>query len=250
MKPSRTAILLAAGYVVALHVLVVVLVWKTDIYHRVSQRLGFSTGGLFSLDARTYRSANATLDRIDAMMRLSPVVLFGDSRTQDIPADLLPRESLNLGIGGLTISNLTTSIKRYPSLGKASAVVLAIGVIDACAAVDSSEASSRLMKLANELPTEVRLVWSAVLPVDPTPHEGACRVAPAAIRAINQSIAELCAARPGCTYSDASPSLSAADGTLAKEFHAGDGLHLNRLGYEKWLERLNADISRARSKGP
>ncbi|MGZ5106121.1 MAG: hypothetical protein ACXWBR_17865, partial [Usitatibacter sp.] len=84
MQQSRIVIVAAAAYLIALHLLVAVLIWKTDIYYRVSQRLGFPAGGNLSLDKRTYRSAITTLDRIDAMMQSSPVVLFGDSRTQDI----------------------------------------------------------------------------------------------------------------------------------------------------------------------
>ncbi|MGZ5617125.1 MAG: GDSL-type esterase/lipase family protein [Usitatibacter sp.] len=251
MQQSRIVIVAAAAYLIVLHLLVAVLIWKTDIYYRVSQRLGFPAGGNLSLDKRTYRSAITTLDRIDAMMQSSPVVLFGDSRTQDIPPDLAPKDALNLGIGGLAISSLAKSIKRYPSLGKASTIVLAIGVIDECiGGTDATETARRLTDLVGELPPDVRVVWSSVLPVDPTAQGASCRAAPEAIKAINRVIASLCAARPNCVYSDGYSRLSDAGGNLAKDFDSGDGLHLSRRGYEKWLEQLRLDISGTSPKRP
>ncbi|MFN0263122.1 GDSL-type esterase/lipase family protein [Tepidamorphus sp. 3E244] len=57
------------------------------------------------------------------------------------------------------------------------------------------------------------------------------------IAPINERIEEMCLA-VGCKFIDLTTELVASDGFLDHRF-TDDGLHLNALGYQKWLEKIS-----------
>lgn len=242
-RTKRWFIALAAVYVVGLHAFVFVAILKTDLLERAGARLGLRFGNEFSIDSRAFRSAQFLLDRIDQTMRKSPVVFLGDSIMEDLPPlHGMPR-SLNLGLGGSTTLRTAAMIGGYRNIDQAAAVVLSVGINDLCGERPSTqEFESRLRKLSAALPPGIRVVWSSILPVDPNSPRAACTLVPDAVRQANSRIAALCKERAGCIYSDGYSKLADTRGHLARQFHAGDGLHLSPRGYEVWSDQLRHDL--------
>ncbi|MGE3298567.1 MAG: hypothetical protein AB7I68_14615, partial [Porticoccaceae bacterium] len=92
---------LFAAYFFGLHIVLVVVALKTDLLSRIGTRLGISSNDEYHINARAYLSGFALQQKIDAMMRKSPVVFLGDSIVQQLPRSANMPSSLNLGLGGI-----------------------------------------------------------------------------------------------------------------------------------------------------
>jgi lysophospholipase L1-like esterase len=242
----RLILAIVAMYVVILHAIIGLLIWKTDIVYRARVRFGLAASNEFELDQRSYRAAHNYFQRIDQLMRKSPVVLLGDSIMQQLPPIHSTSHVLNLGLGGITALDLANSLHRYPSLDKASAIVVSIGINDLCIErITEAALGGRIGKIAAALPSEVRVVWSSILPVDPTAAHATCRIEPHVISKANAMILKSCLAMPMCSYSDGFSILADERGYLDRRFYEQDGIHLNRRGYEAWTDLLVRDLGRS-----
>lgn len=102
----------------------------------------------------------------------------------------------------------------------------------------------RIDSLSANIPAGVRVVWSAILPVDPRlPNSPCAAVDSDAIRRANNLIRAACAARSACTYSDGFSILADGTGYLLPQYNAGDGVHLSAMGYETWTAQLKRDLA-------
>jgi len=233
-------------YVFALHAIIGVLVWKTDIVYRARTRYVPLPADVFEIDQRSYRAAHNYFQRIDEMMRKSPVLFLGDSLMQGLPSIPSAPHAVNLGLGGMSTLDLANSLNRYPSLNKVSAIVVSIGVNDLCIErLTDDVLAERMEKMSRALPSGVRIVWSSILPVDPTAPHAICAIGPDAIKRANTKIRELCSTVPMCMYSDGYSMLADQKGYLDRRFCERDGLHLNRRGYEVWTEKLVRDLEKS-----
>jgi lysophospholipase L1-like esterase len=237
-------VIAAIVYLIALHVIVAVLIWQDQSRYRKNTQVDLGPFDEFEIHPATLFAAYAYYDRIDRLMRKSPVVLLGDSLTQDIPRQLAIPHSLNLGLAGITMREMTAGLARYPSLAQASAVVVTIGINDFCLEhAGEAEVAGRIGVLAAALPRKVPVLWSSILPVDPDSPHSTCGVAPEAIRRANAAISQACAALPMCSYSDGYDALAGPNGTLDRQFHVGDGMHLSPQGYDVWLTLLTRGLA-------
>jgi lysophospholipase L1-like esterase len=251
MRPKAYRLLVVAGvaYLVALHVIVAALVWQANESYRRNTHLDLGPFDEFEIHPAALYAAFAYYDKIDRLLRKSPVVLLGDSLMQFIPARLAFPRSLNLGLGGITMRDMTASLAYYPSLGQARAVMVSVGINDFCLEhAGEAELAGRIGKLAAALPRNVPLVWSSILPVDPDAPHSACAIAPEVIGRANAAIAQACARLPLCAYSDGYGALADARGHMASRFHGGDGMHLSPQGYEVWLGVLARGLATAEAR--
>ncbi|MFM7326840.1 MAG: hypothetical protein ACKO4L_18320, partial [Nodosilinea sp.] len=63
------------------------------------------------------------------------------------------------------------------------------------------------------------------------------------IQAVNQALKQELAGQAGRRFVDHSASLDRdGDGQLDRQFHCGDGLHLNARGYDRWTQNLRQHL--------
>lgn len=98
------------------------------------------------------------------------VVLIGDSMTQRLCVSTVAPCSVNYGIGSdMTVGGLN-HLPEYKSLGRASAVVLAIGSND-IRFRSNTDILHNYSEIVAQLPKDTPVIVSAVLPVDQEIHE-------------------------------------------------------------------------------
>lgn len=242
----------ATGYLVFLHAAIAAWLWQADAAYE--ENLGNIVIALAPTnappdDGRARHIAHAYYQDVDRRLRAAPVALLGDSLTEGMPAASAIAGSLNLGLGGLTMRELTAILPRFPSLPLASAIVVTIGINDFCLErAGEAEMARRIGDLAAALPPRVPLLWGSILPLDPEAARPRCATSNAAIVRANAAIAQACAARPGCFYADAYHALADAQGNLQPRYHVGDGIHLSAQGYAAWLKLLEQGLARGAAR--
>jgi len=237
--PKSISTWLARIYLVALHLLVGLVLWKSDFLYKANAKLGLSGQLETSFEDRSKRQANDYFDRVDGLLNRAPIVLLGDSTMASLAPNAVWTGSVNLGLGGTTTLDLIRAIGRLPSLDKAALVVLAVGINDLCLDQASrSEFARRLRLLAPRLPATRPTYWTSILPTDPRAKHARCSVAADSIRNANLAISAACSSMPRCTYVDIHPAFADAQGYLKQDLHDGDGIHLNRRGYALFTQQL------------
>ena len=173
-----------------------------------------------------------------------PQVLIGDRITQGLDAQRLDPNAVNYGINGDTTLGVRQRLSLYnPVLKQARAVVLAIGIND-LRFRSNQELLANYWAILATLPP-VPVLVSGILPV----AEGAMgrvyclRGYNQRIQAINQALKQELAGQAGRRFVDHSASLGRdGDGQLDRQFHCGDGLHLNARGYDRWAQNLRQHL--------
>lgn len=173
-----------------------------------------------------------------------PLVLIGDSITQGLEAQHLDPNAVNYGINGDTTLGVRQRLSLYrPVLKQARAVVLAIGIND-LRFRSNQELLTNYSAILASLPP-VPVLVSGILPV----AEGArgsvdgLRGYNQRIQAVNQALKQELAGQARRHFVDHSASLDRdGDGQLDRQFHCGDGLHLNARGYDRWVQNLRQHL--------
>lgn len=226
----------ALAYVALLHVLVAVLVAKTDVLARAGRRLG-----LVPPEERTAALVVSVVEqaRRDLTADGGALVLLGDSLATQLEASRIAADAVNYGIGGDTVRTLLWRLPLLRSVERARLAVVLVGVNDLkFRPVPAVAADYRALLAA--FPPAVDLVVVPPLPVDErvvsTRHSPGLRNAD--LRALNAALRPLCEARPRCRFADAWPVFwDGAAGGMRADLHDGDGLHLSAAG-SRALEAL------------
>jgi len=144
------------------------------------------------------------------------------------------------GIGSDTTIGVLKRLSVYESIARCRAVVLAIGINDLARRSDQ-EIVENYKEIISAIPSNVAVVFSAILPVDERADEkllGYNR----RIREINEAARQFCFSSSRCRFINSGTELTDSSGNLAPEYHAGDGVHLNVKGYAVWIGNLRAGI--------
>lgn len=167
------------------------------------------------------------------------VVFLGDSHIQGLCTCVIACPSVNLGIGGETVSDLSNRISSYSSLPESRAVVIASGVNDLMQGANPNQVVSRLLKLLENLPKKVPVFLNLLFKVDES--------ASLSLAGLNRKIAStnilikkkirVLKRNTHIFVLDPNQALESPDG-LPKKFHCGDGIHLNAKGYRAWTKIL------------
>ena len=235
---------LVAVYLVLLHGLLALVLWKSDFLTRLRQKVGGETAD----PTRTahYSNMRTYQMRMDGSVPDGSVVFVGDSLVQSLCTDAVISPSVNFGIGGDTTAGVLGRISGYQSLRKARAVVLAVGFNDLKSRTDR-ELIANYREILRKLPPGLPVVVSAILPVHEELYRKHASVTNGRIRAINEELAKLCAERPERVFVDTGKLLAGPDGNLSTAMQVGDGVHLNSDGYRIWIEALKTGIASGRS---
>ena len=181
--------------------------------------------------------------RMDGNVPEGAVLFIGDSITQGLCVAAICEHGVNYGIGSDTTAGVLDRLPLYPSIARAAAVVLAIGVND-LGRRDNEFILENLREILKRITEDAPVVVSAVLPLDEN-VEAVGKDRNARIAELNKSIASLCGEFPAAIFVDPSPILLDDAGNLAASNHVGDGVHPNTKGYEAWIKALREGLAEA-----
>jgi lysophospholipase L1-like esterase len=219
---KRPLWLLVLGYMLALHVVIGVLVWKTNFLLLAGKTIGLLPPEEWSLPlyARILDQA-----RRDETVRPGGVALLGDSLMEQLDAGLIAADAVNFGHGGSTTRTLAVEMPVLRSLEQSRGVVLEIGVNDLKYRPIDAIAHDYALVL-DQLATAPWLLAISVLPVDPNGDAARQRsyLRNDTIAALNNKLRAVCQARPDCRFVDVSVSVSRGDA------YGPDGWHLSAAG--------------------
>ena len=217
-----------AGYIIALHLLSIVLVAKTDFVPKLKVKFGMSA----VLDPNPHFQRMVTYHRwMDELVPENSVVFLGDSITQGLATAAVAPYTINYGIGGEDATQLLEAIPSYRSLTRASAVVLAIGIND-LGHGKKEGLKDRYRRIADAIPLEKTLIWSSVMPAK------SAKISSADIVETNRTIKTMCEERRNCIFVDTWSFLADANGLMISRYFLDDGVHLTPDGYRQWISAL------------
>lgn len=195
---------------------------------------------------------SSALDRVDMNAPTGCVVFIGDSHIAGLYTDNIATPSVNLGIGGDTTLGVLERIGRYQCIKTAKAVVIEAGVNDlqwrnddqiitnlfsgVCYAVRRANPTVPVF-ICGILPVcEERLKWRPVSNqrIDML-NSGYQLVCDRVGRELNLHYVDMTLGALG--YWNANHALLWQEHDLPSLYDAGDGIHLNRAGYQV-LEQL------------
>jgi lysophospholipase L1-like esterase len=222
---------LIISYIVLLHILLGIMLIKSDFIELAQQKIAFTP----ELTKHYYQMLSYH-KMIDSNVPAGCVIFIGDSITQGLCVSAVSPMSVNYGIGGDTSFGVLNRLKEYLSLNRARKAVIEIGFNDLKRR--SNEAIlNNYQRIIKYMPTNLPIVFSSVLPVD----EGV-KIDMVGynkrIQGLNAGLKDLCAKSHRLQFVDVNPSLVDKDGNLSHQFHIGDGVHLNSLGYQIWIDAL------------
>lgn len=242
MLPRLGQAILAA-YLILLHVLVVVLVLKTDFLPNL-----LKTAGYVPLRPEwDHIDAEILVDqlRLDRSVGTGAALLFGDSIMAGVSAGVAGPDVVNFGIGGDTTRILAARLPLYDSVAQSRAVVLEVGVND-LKYRPIPDAIGLYAAILDRLRDRPRVVAVSMLPLDESTTVVRHRLdlRNAAARTFNHALRGICEGRPNCRYLDVWPAmLDPATGGLRAGYHLGDGWHLSDAGGQE-MGRLVAEALR------
>ncbi|MBT2925348.1 hypothetical protein PN39_05590 [Vibrio anguillarum] len=225
------------GYVLFLHLLVIVIVAKSDVLPKVKKHLGVLTSEI----TPHYKKMVTYHERMDSSVPDNAVIFIGDSITEALATAAITDKSVNYGIGGDTTYGVLKRISLYKSLDRAKLVVIAVGVNDLNRR-SNNEIVDNYSKILQKIPKETNILISSILPIangykysNPEYNDR--------ISNINQSLELLSKSLENVYFLDATNKLLNKNGALSNSYHIGDGLHLSKEGYKVWIDSLSLAIT-------
>lgn len=182
--------------------------------------------------------------RMDGNVPEGATIFIGDSITQSLCTSAVVPVSVNYGIGGDTTTGVLQRLKVYPSLQKAGAVILAVGINDFKYKITNEEMIANYTNIIKQLSSSAPIIISAVLPIDDEVREER-RGWNQRITAFNQDLKTLALKSKNVSFMDTGRLLMDANGNLADKYHDGDGIHLNANGNAVWIAELRKTIKNA-----
>lgn len=218
-------------YIFLIHLLLAVMLWKSNFIDKVEAKLGIS-GPILSF----YERMTVYHQTMDGSIPDGSVLFIGDSITQSLATSAITNRSVNLGIGADTTLGVIKRLPLYKSIDRASAVVLAIGVNDIYEGVDRLDTSVNYKNILNHIPSHIAVIASSVIPIDSVAQRKGFTNADIVL--LNKDIKSLTEEHENVVYLDTYGDLKDETGYLRKAFHIGDGVHLSDKGYSILIRNL------------
>lgn len=226
-------------YLLMLHILVALMLAKSDFIDKAGYKFGVYTAPELS----SYYDRITTYHfRMNGNVPDGATIFIGDSITQGLATSAISKLSVNYGIGSDTTLGVLNRVRKYESLTRANAIVLAIGVNDLRRRNDE-KIIANYEDILSSLPKYIPIVVSAILPVDERVQS--VNSENKRITRVNALLNELAGAYDNVTFSDAGILLRGSDNNLKANFHVGDGVHLSSDGYQIWIQELRRALNNA-----
>lgn len=220
-----------------MHVFIIIIIVKPNIMKVVSLKFA-NTSHETSKFHKTMLNYHL---RADGNVPVQSVIIFGDSIIQGLCAPCISKNVINYGIGGDTTLGIIHRVKKYKSLDNAKAIILAIGVNDLAIRGDK-DIITNFKKIISLLENK-KLVISLILPVDERIANNKYLLN-SRIHNLNIKIKYLCNQHPHCLSFNFGSKLLGNDGNLKRDFHIGDGVHLNKSGYSILIKGIREFVNR------
>ena len=204
----RTAVL--AAYLLAIHAALALAAYR------------------LTLEPPVVRMLRDTHRQQDPQVPPGAVVFLGDSITQGLAAAAVASLSINYSISGQRSDQLLKSLEQYPSLSRASAVVLTIGTNDVVQG-RVADLAQTYAEILRAVPAAVPVLMNTIPPIRGEHAEGALRARAAAV--------EACARDARCRLVDLHAAALSHGNALAE-----DGVHLTESGYIAWAALLRNSL--------
>lgn len=226
------------SYLIVLHLVVVLLLVllmikpnQKMIWH-IAQVLGLVEQPSVQ---KIYQSTLTTFyNRVDRQINKPYDLFIGASLIQGFYTQSLTSRSINFGIGGDTSEDVLNRLQTYQSLDYVQTLVLQVGGND-LKSRSLQDIEHTLSQLQPYLHKAQQVLWLGVLPFDLAMQpERNNRL----VIELNKKIQTRCGQLSNCTYLQPDKILYNDQGGLSTSYHTGDGIHLNKKGYEIWREQL------------
>jgi lysophospholipase L1-like esterase len=173
-------------------------------------------------------------------------VFIGDSITNGLSVASI-FNATNLGIPGDTVQKAKARIKSYRNLDD-KLVVIAIGINDLPR--PNTEILNDFRGLMENLPATTTVAISSILPIQEEKFEKHWSINKTnrQIDELNALLSKLAQERQGAFFMETSKLLKDEKGELKDEYHIGDAIHLNELGYSQWVAGLRAELQRIENR--
>ncbi len=235
------------GYIVFLHVFLILVLVKSDFITRAGYRLGL-IDPIEPEITEHYEQMVRYHERMDSNVPDGAIIFIGDSITQGLYVSAVFTPSVNYGIGNDTTLGVLRRLSAYNSLKRAGACVVAIGVND-LRRRDNEEILKNYSSIINALPANLPIIISGVIPVDERVKRELAETNKR-IKVLNNGLKTLCDSYGKiCIFTDSGPGLIDSSGNLKEEYHEGDGIHLNGEGNAAWIKDLKSAVHKVLQAG-
>ena len=239
--------MLIIAYIVFIHVLLGVVLLKSDFIARIQYKLGASTVASGEI-SEEYPRMVLYHSRMDGNVPEGAVIFVGDSIIQSLYVAAVAPDSVNYGISNDTTVGLLQRLPTYGAIKRAGAVVVAIGTNDLTYR-NNEEILRNFATIAEQLPKNIPVIFSAPLPI----AESAIverRGWNERIRGLSIGLKALVDRSSNLILVDIGPLLVDSQKNLAAENHT-DGIHLNTKGNALLIRELQKALKSApRGGGP
>lgn len=172
--------------------------------------------------------------RVDKNTSKGKVIFIGDSHIQGLAVNEVSIQGVNFGIGRDTSKTILNRVCQYQSIKSAKAVVLEFGINDF--KYRSIEETLKNYKAILEvIPKTTLIVINGVFNVDTL--YSPINIKNKDITIFNQKLEQLSKEYSNSIFLDINSTLT-QNKNLLKIYHIGDGLHLNKSGYQVWINEL------------
>lgn len=231
---------IAFVYLAILHAAFLVVLFKSDAIPRVTRKLsGAKPQAVKRGSAEDYAKglSDFTIRRTETITDKTKVVFIGDSITAGLCVESV-FGAVNLAFIGESFRGAKARTPKFKNLS-GKTLVVALGINDLLN--NNPNALTDFAETVSALPKDAAIIVNAVLPVE----EGQSKEWPAtnkAIDAFNESLRAASKKFTNVRFVDTSAPLRDERGQLARSFHIGDGIHLSKAGYDKWIPELRKVI--------
>jgi lysophospholipase L1-like esterase len=211
----------------------ILLFFKFNFIENIVRYLNFKT--LRPYSTAIYQETLLFQLRVDGNVPKNSILFFGDSITQGLCISAVSCNGINFGIGGDDSYSLSKRIIRYTSIKDSLAIVIAIGINDILQNSTIEEILNNYSSLFSVIPSHIPIFLTALLPVDESIIPKSLNTL---ISTLNSKSADLCALKFNCFFVNLNHNLVDFNGNLDYQYHIGDGLHLNKVGYNIMINQL------------
>lgn len=228
-------------YLAAVHVLLAIMLWKSNFLDKIAQKLG-APPSIEEVKSQFHHRTVHLQERAVGSVPDDAVIFIGDSITQGLCVLSASPLAVNYGIASDTTAGVRMRIHKYlPAIERCKCVVLAIGANDS-AYRSVEQAVENYRQILAELPEDCPVIISSILPQDARAEKVTERRVEF-MNTFNARLQEVAAREPNVMFLDNSSALDTDnDGRLDQQFHDGDGLHLNTAGNLAWAASLKTAI--------
>ncbi|WP_028471273.1 SGNH/GDSL hydrolase family protein [Neptunomonas japonica] len=223
-------------YSIITTIIILILLPKASIAQLLSSKI--STGKEHPVLTPFQVEMQAHLKRVDKNTTSGSVIFLGDSITQGMSVSDISNKSVNFGLGGDTSKNLLSRVASMESIKEADKIIIEIGVNDIQQGLINTV--KNVERILNLIDSSVPVFLLAILPVDESKTKKINRT----IATTNKEYKAICEKKENCTFIENYQRLMNSNRQLKKQYHSGDGVHLNESGYSTLKSILSQVISK------